>query len=95
MTDFSCAPCPSCAAREMQTGRLTKESLEAHVASLVYVPGFSADADLYKMRLEVCSHCVALQGGMFCAYSATYVSYRAKMLGASCPFPQNDKWKDL
>ena len=95
MTAKNLPPCPSCAARKAKDGKIVKEELEAYIKNFVYVPGFSADEELYKERLVICTGCSALLGGILCGYSGQYAAYRARLLSATCPFPQGDKWKDL
>ena len=50
---------------------------------------------VYEKRLEICSLCNALVGGLTCKYCGCFVLARARKKSQSCPMPGRDCWKEM
>ena len=50
------------------------------------------EEETYQKRLNLCRNCSALQYGTTCKYCGCIVQIKAKIKGASCPFPGDSKW---
>ena len=92
MTDSSY--CPECEIRALQL-KITPQSIQDAIKNMAFVDGITSPADLYNKRMEICSKCTDFISGMMCAQCGSYVAYRARILNSYCPFPGNDKWKNL
>lgn len=49
--------------------------------------------DIYEKRLEICSGCEALVGGLTCKYCGCFVLARARKEKQECPMPGQNRWK--
>ncbi|MCH5295326.1 MAG: hypothetical protein J1F14_05440 [Treponema sp.] len=87
-TDF----CPRCERLALQR-LLTPDNIMRDISSMAYVEGVTTPSNEYEKRLGTCFSCEALQGRTTCAHSGSLVAYRAKIMGASCPYPGKDKWR--
>lgn len=54
-----------------------------------------ADRTLRQERLSVCSECESLAEGMMCSWCGCYVAMRSRVKNATCPYPGNDKWRNI
>lgn len=67
------------------------ESIAAYVASL---PNEDVVDDAeYERRLNICSICADLAGGLTCSHCGCFVLARARKRQMYCPMPERDKWK--
>ena len=83
--------CPKCEINALES-LLTPENILHEVEKMAYVEGVTTPSAEYERRLKVCASCSSLNGKTTCAYSGSLVAFRAKILGAGCPFPGEDKW---
>lgn len=67
------------------------ESIAAYVASLPK-EDIVDDAE-YERRLDICSRCANLAGGLTCSHCGCFVLARARKIQMYCPMPEADKWK--
>ncbi len=76
-------PCPVCESkRELASMEMTPE-LVAEMAKEEPCADYAGD-ELYNKRLEICSKCSRLIGGMTCANCGCFVQFRAKHITAHC-----------
>ena len=68
------------------------ESIAAYVASLPK-EDIVDDAE-YERRLNICSGCTELAGGLTCRHCGCFVLARARKKQMYCPMPKEDKWKN-
>ena len=67
------------------------ESIAAYVASLPKEEVVE-DAE-YERRLELCSKCPDLVGGLTCSHCGCFVLARARKLRMDCPMPGGNVWE--
>ncbi len=67
------------------------ESIKNYIANLD--PKDCVEDYKYEDRLNKCSICEALVGGLTCRYCGCFVLARAKKKDMNCPMPGCDKWK--
>ncbi len=85
------AICPECELRALQS-QMTKERVEALAAKMAYTEGVSATEAVYRKRIDICTACPALVSGMMCSHCGSYVAFRARIAGAVCPYPGENRW---
>ena len=66
------------------------ESIAAYVASL---PKDDVVEDSeYEKRLDICSKCADLVGGLTCSHCGCFVLARARKKQMDCPMPGGSRW---
>lgn len=68
------------------------ESIAVYVASIP--PDQCVDDTEYERRLNICSRCKDLSGGITCMHCGCFVLARAKKKDMYCPMPDGDMWKN-
>ncbi len=67
------------------------ESIAAYVARLSQEE--SVEDSEYERRLNICSRCQDLMGGLTCSHCGCFVLARAKKRNQDCPKPGGSLWK--
>ena len=67
------------------------ESIAAYVAGIPIEE--VVEDDVYEKRLERCSTCDALVGGLTCSHCGCFVLARAKKIRMDCPRPGGSLWR--
>jgi len=49
----------------------------------------------YKQRLTICEQCPSLLSNTTCKHCGCFVGFRAKLSYKSCPYPGEDRWKEV
>jgi len=56
-------------------------------------PDLCVTDDEYEKRLQICSGCECLVGGLTCQHCGCFVLARAKKITQACPKPADNRWK--
>ena len=67
------------------------ESIASYVARLS--PEECVTDEEYERRLNICSECADLMGGLTCSHCGCFVLARAKKRQQDCPKPGGSRWK--
>lgn len=67
------------------------ESIAAYAAGIS--PEEVVEDDVYEKRLEKCSACAALVGGLTCGHCGCFVLARARKKRMDCPMPGGSLWR--
>lgn len=75
--------------------KLQKDQMYEAIAAYVRnIPAEQRTADdIYEKRLETCSQCEALVGGLTCKYCGCFVLARARKKSQQCPMPGRNCWE--
>lgn len=68
------------------------EKIAEYIANLS--PDMCVDDTEYERRLNICSKCEDIYGGLTCKFCGCFVLARAKKKGMFCPAPGEDRWKN-
>ena len=80
--------CPECENKKFLSGMDMSPELVAEMVQSEPCPDYAGDK-VYTRRLEICSSCPKLIGGMTCRDCGCFVQFRARHLTAACI---NGKW---
>lgn len=82
--------CIGCSSRRVE---ITEEEIKKIFSKTIKIKGVKlVSEETYRQRIEKCKSCEYLEFGTTCRQCGCIVEIKAKLEGASCPYPYNSKW---